>query len=280
MNKIFRWTIGDTNSQGIDILKESIKQTKKSLKNLGFEFIVCCNGNKEKVEKICLETKTNLFIQNWKNDFPLPDIIPKEHDIDSAVGIPSGRQGSFWKLCPPRLDIDSYEIVADNDVIIQKRPDEIEIFLEKNKVLISEDNLMAFGKYTKYIKSKKFYNSGLFGLPPEFDFKKLLIKKWEETNKMQPLMSRDEQGLIVATLLDFNFIEIPKEKTCLVFSEGQGKMSKYDHFTENGFETQKINFIEFEPCKLDREIFHFLGANREEAHKYWKFYSKNKKIVI
>lgn len=279
MKKIFRWTIGDTSSQGIDILKESIKQTKKNLKNLNFEFYVCCNSDEDKIKKICLEAKVELIVQDWERDFPLPNIIPEEYDVNVKCGTPKGRQGSFWKICPPRIDIDSYEIVADNDVLIQKCPIEIKEFVNQKKVLVCEDNLMAFGKYTKFINPQKPYNSGLFGFYPGFDFKNNLIKKWKDTGRMHPLMSRDEQGLIISTLLDYDSIEIPKEKTCFVFHEGEGDRSYYEYFLENNFETQKIIGIEFRKCKLEKEILHFLGANRQEYHKYWKFYKKNKKIL-
>lgn len=275
--KILRWTIGDTNQQGIDILKESIRQAKKVLKQFNFDFYVCANGTTEQVEKICLENQIKLVTPNWTNEFPLPNVVSKNYDINSELGVPNGRQGSFWKICPPRLHINSYEIVLDNDVIIKKCPKEFCEFLNKQKVMLWEDNLMTFGKYTKFIKNPKPYNSGLYGLPPKFDFKNLLIKKWQETKKMQPLMSRDEQGLIIATLLDFDFIEIPKEKTCFVFNEGQGKKSYYEQLMENGFQTQKIIKIDFEKSKLEREILHFLGANREENHHYWNLYCRFKK---
>lgn len=280
MKRIFRWTVGDVSSQGIDILKESIKQTKKNLKNLNFEFYICCNSDESKIGKICLETNVQLIVQNWEKDFPLPNIIPEEYDIGSKCGIPKGRQGSFWKICPPRIDINSYEIIADNDVIINKLPIEIEEFLSQKKVLVCEDNLMAFGKYTKFIKPKKPYNSGLFGVYPGFDFKNNLIKKWEDTNRMCPLMSRDEQGLIIATLLDSDFIEISKEKTCFVFHEGEGSKSYYEYFLENNFETQKIIGIDFKKCKLEKEILHFLGANRQNYHYYWNLYKRNKNKLL
>ena len=277
--KIFRWTIGDVSQIGISILEKSIIQAKKNLLKFNFNFYVCLNfsDNNKAVEKICLDNKIEIIKTNW-DSFPLPkEIIPKEYNLNSLCGIPRGRQGSFWKLCPPRLEINSYEIVCDNDIIIQNCPNEIEEFLNCNKTLISEENVYSLGKYTKYIS--KPYNSGLYGFPPNYNFGAKIFKKWEETGCMQPLLSRDEQGIIILTLKSEDYIEIPKEKTCFVFDQGEAIFAKYEIIKENGFDSQIVKEINYKKSELKKDILHFLGANRSDTHFYWEQY-KLKRILI
>ena len=272
MRRIFRWTIGDCSEIGISILEHSIRSAKKLLTD--FEFYVCLNSDSCKVEKICLKNKVELVKPNW-NSFPLPEnIIPKEYDLNSKSGIPRGRQGSFWKLCPPRLDINSYEIVCDNDLILKKIPSEINDFLKSDVPFISEEVVYSLGKYTKYLS--KPYNSGLYGLPPNYDFGKELFLKWEETGSMNPLLSRDEQGLIALTITSKNFINIPEYKTCFLFHEGEPEKACYDQIKENGFDCLTVKTISYSKSKMNKDVLHFLGANRKKFHFYWNQYELNR----
>jgi hypothetical protein len=276
MNKIFRWTIGDTSEIGISILERSIVKVKDIFKKYDFKFFVCLNSNSRRVEKICIRNKINLIKTSW-DSLPLPkEIVPEHYDIRSPFGIPKGRQGSFWKLCPPRLDIGSYEIVCDNDIIFQKFPKEIELFLSSNSNLVTGEHVFCFGKYTKYIS--KPYNSGLYGFPPNYDFGENILKTWKKYNSMRPLLSRDEQGLVTLTLISKSFIEIPKEKTCFVFNEGEPDCVEYNLINENGFDCQIVSKIKHKKSKLDKDMIHFLGSNRMDSHFYWSKY-KSKLIL-
>lgn len=271
MDKIFRWTIGDCSPIGISILEKSIQQAKKIFKDFNFKFFVCLNSNSPTVEKICLKHKIELINPKWES-FPLPkEIIPEDCDLRSPHGIPRGRQGSFWKLCPPRISINSHEIVCDNDLIFNKCPKEIKNFLDSERTLVTEENIFSFGKYKKHIS--KPYNSGLYGLPPNYDFTKKIIETWKKTGQMQPLLSRDEQGIILLTLLsNGNYIEIPKEKTCFVFNDGEAELVEYQNIKENTFDSYIVKNIKFRKSKLDKDMIHFLGANRNTKHSYWNAY--------
>lgn len=272
--KILRWTVGDCSDIGLKILNVSIKKAKKIFEKFNFDFYVCSNSNNSKIKKICLNNNVKIIESNW-NSFPLPkEIIPKNNDINSPIGIPKKRQGSFWKLCPPRLFLNSYEIICDNDLIFQKCPQEIELFLNSNKTLISEESVFHFGKYKRFISRP--YNSGLYGFPPMYDFSENLIKTWNKYGKMKPLLSRDEQGIIILTLLSHDNIKIPEEKTCFVFDKGEAESAKYSQIKENGFDCHIVDNIKFKKCSnLKKNIIHFLGSNREKNHFYWNAY-KNK----
>lgn len=276
MKRILRWTVGDCSKIGAFILNESIKKAKHIFKNYNFDLCVCLNSENKFIENICLKNKVELYKSNW-DSFPLPkSIIPGNYDINSPSGIPRGRQGSFWKLCPPRLDINSYEIICDNDLIFQKIPEEINKFLDSDCNLITEECVFSFGKYARYIN--KPYNSGLYGLRPNYDFKLKILEKWRETNSMSPLLSRDEQGLIVLTLLADKFIEIPKEKTCFVFDQGESEKVNYKIIEENGFECKVVSNMEYKPSKLQKDMIHFLGANRMKRHFYLSKYRSLKML--
>jgi len=271
--KIFRWIVGDVSDIGLEILEKSVVQAKKILFDLGFEFYICYNSHEDQVKDICRRNYLFSFKQDWNRDFPLPaKIIPKTNDITQSYGEPSGRQGSFWKLCPPRIDINCHEIVCDNDLVIQKCPSEIIDFLNSRKTLVCEENIMNLGKYAKFMK--KAYNSGIYGLPPGFDLKKRIMDVWTETGGINPLLSRDEQGILML-VLHKDSIEIPKEKVRFVLNEGETSSAKYEFIYENEFISKSIVEIKYEKCSLNKELIHFLGANRIKKHKYWSVY-KNK----
>jgi hypothetical protein len=270
MDRIFRWTIGDCGEVGTSILNTAVQNAKSIFRDYNFKFYVCLNSENKNVEKICVKNKIELYRSDW-NSFPLPkSIIPESYDINSFSGVPRGRQGSFWKLCPPRLDLNSYEIVCDNDLIFQRSPGEIKEFLDSDKNLVTEEHIFSLGKYSKYIN--KPYNSGLYGLRPNYDFGLELFDKWKETQSMSPLLSRDEQGLIILTLTSDKFIEISREKTCFVFDQGEPKEANYKIIRENGFECQIVSNIEYMKSKLEKDMIHFLGANRIGSHFYWNKY--------
>lgn len=263
MNRIFRWTIGDCSDIGVSILDTAIKRAKILFSKYNFKFFVCLNTDLEnqKIEKICIRNKVELIKSNW-NNFPLPQDI-----IDS--------KGSFWKLCPCRLEKKSYEIVCDNDLVFQRVPIEIEEFLESDKNILTEEYIFHLGKYTKYFS--KPYNSGLYGFPPGYDFEDNLILKWKETNSMSPLFSsRDEQGIVCLTLISSPFLEISKKKTCFVFDQGEPNKIFYKSVFENGFESKIVSEIIFNKSKLNKDMIHFLGSNRRNSHYYWKKYMNSK----
>ena len=120
MKKIFRWTIGNSSNLGFEVLRKSVKFAKKNFEALGFDLYICSNSNEVKVSEICQEFEIKHIVQNNENNF------------FKKFG------GSFWKLCPPRINIDSYEIICDNDVILKKIPEEIELFLKSNVPIICE----------------------------------------------------------------------------------------------------------------------------------------------
>lgn len=272
MNGILRWTVGDVSEVGFSILEESIRLAKKNLAHLNLDMVVCSNSDFVRVQKICSRNNIHFYESSW-DDFPLPkESVPSLIEDDVCGRPPRGRQGSFWKLCPPRLNLNSHELVCDNDLLIQNSTEEMELFFLGDKTLLCEDEIYSLGKYTKFVG--KPYNSGLYGLPPGFNFKDALLDSWNNTGSMSPLLSRDEQGLISTTLIGCKsgFLTVPSGKICMAFDEGSPTGAEYFIDHENGHDTQKVSSIRFSKCDFDRDILHFIGANRKNKHRQWRSY--------
>jgi hypothetical protein len=272
MTKILRWTIGDQSGIGLSILEESIRTAKKNFSHLGLDYVVCSNSSSKELEGICLRNRVDILDSSWES-FPLPhDVVPLVDDQGEKTSTPRGRQGSFWKLCPARICVDSHELVCDNDVVFQTCPSEIDDFFHGEKALISQDLVCSLGKYTRFVGTP--YNSGIFGLPPKLDFAFELQKTWSSFGKMSPLYSRDEQGLISLCILGWRsgFITVPASKIRMLFDEGCPRLATYIDDIENGFPTQRVAEIFFSKGSLDGEVLHFIGANRRNVHRYWSLY--------
>ena len=273
---VFRWIIGDVSEQGFEIFSECIRRTTQTYCGK-FEWLICSNvkdvKNLEKLERISQKRKVAVYQQDW-SDFPLdPTIIPKLYDINEEFGVPSGRQGSFWKICPPRMFNDRHEIVCDNDLMIIKPLSFIDQFLNEHKVLLSSEDAHSVGKYFKHFNSGEVYNSGLYGLPPYYDFEEDLKLNWVKLGSFAPLLSRDEQGLITCTLKQNPSIIIPSGIIVHLFSDGRCNSCDYDVISEMNIESRiikNIHCVDYTMSKNDSG-YHFLRSN-ENYHQYWMKY--------
>lgn len=195
---LVRWTIGPVRHQGFLALRYSIEKFAKIYNLEKSNFIICCNNLNE-----------NQF--NFIKSLNVPIYKQKEGDYKVLP------KGVAWKLYPPRLNPDGHELFIDNDLIIEEKINEIEEFFDSNKTLVLEDNNRAYGKFENYISKNVLINSGLFGLPPDFDLKKYMdfyIKEWQKntTKGHEESFTWDEQGLIALILPKYPHIIIRKEQ--------------------------------------------------------------------
>jgi hypothetical protein len=225
MKNIIRWTIGNTSKQGLNCLKTSIKNIIK-LYEKEFKYYLCYNNID--VNKI-----------KWIYDFPI-SLVNQEKHLKSLSLIPTNNP--CWKLYPPRLDINSYEIFLDNDLILYKKINLNEI-INKNIFFISQAIEKSYGSLQNNINLNVNLNSGFFGVPPGFDFQKeieLIIKKFNIEWKN----SHFEEQAVVAYIINKNKYEL--------------------------INLEKI-YICKDKIKQSDYGLHFVGVNKGND-KFWKTY--------
>lgn len=187
-----RWTIGPFSEMSMKILKISINNIRK-LYGDRFSLTVTYNNVPES------EIRT-LPIDRSINQVDLIDELPIEPPDDASKGM-------AWKLYPPRTNIDSHEIMLDNDIIIIRKMESIERFLNSDSlILITEALQRSYSPtYINRIKTDFNINSGFVGLPPMLDYKSEIInvigdkKEWSH---------RFDEQSIVACCLQSKPIEI------------------------------------------------------------------------
>ena len=253
MKPLFRYTIGACLQQGLDILVESIRKTTQALGVDNFDWVVCYNalGVQELgyIRKNIGNIPVEFFAQTWKYS-PLPEASQSPKRSDGTFewnGKICG--GTLWKVCPPRLRIESHEIVMDNDIVILNFLPQIKEFLSSDKSLILEEPIRFYGHYDQYHEKTPYLNSGFMGFPPGLDFGESIKKVWEECGNHQPHSQADEQGLLTLALNKIPSIRIRKEEIVEVLAKD------YNY---------KIT---------GRELgLHFTQANKVPNHRVWKSY--------
>jgi hypothetical protein len=173
---LIRITVGPVKQQGINILRWSIPKLKEIYPEC--DLCICHNQwtDTSILERLGIELVRQ---EDYLDSLPYP---PPEHSV-------------AWKLFPPRLRPDDYEIVVDNDILFFRRISEIDTFLKSDMVLLYQGlNDNRGGQYQDQIPTGIRVNSGIFGMPPKFE------PKFEE--KIKPWKGYyDEQGLVAASLL-------------------------------------------------------------------------------
>lgn len=191
---VFRFTVGNTNKWGIICLEHSIAQIRKLYKA---EIVVCYNGNSDLVAH-------------------LPVTLVNQHGVFTN-GLPDPI-GVSWKLYPPRLYPTEHEIFIDNDLILHEHIEEIDDFLAStDKTLLLEEENRVYGRFSRHVPKNLRINTGLFGVPPNFNLetrlKAIVGKTWEHNalGKYEASWSWDEQGAIAYILSSQKYTLIPKE---------------------------------------------------------------------
>jgi FkbM family methyltransferase len=185
MKPIWRWTIGDVRPIGFRLLARSVRMAQQTFGKDTWEWVISHNNlNNEQLRQVCdvADTYGVRLIDNTNVPFPI-----------------SGRGPTLWKLTPPRLDINRHEIVCDNDIVIFKSIDVIEKFLASDRhCILCNDPFpsRAFGRFHNNMDTDERYHSGLYGLPPGFNFQEAL--DYYHTGSLYGYF--DEQGLICSAL--------------------------------------------------------------------------------
>lgn len=239
-----RWTIGDVNVRGFKALRLSVL----GMQNIFGEkarYAVCVNTIPADMAR-----KLTGYIPNidWiQNDDLVPDYIKDRLDPNMAEGV-------GWKFAPLRLFPDIFELSLDNDCIIWELPEALKIWLEDSDTrtcVFAEDIKACFGSFREYCNPQP-RNSGIRGIPPNFDFEKN-IKRMLAINK-RPLKSElDEQGLQNAAIsMETEPLIVSKEEVsiCSPFYPHQQYLgTKGAHFV--GLNTKKLDWKYFDKPALE-----------------------------
>ena len=122
---LFRWTIGNTLPQGVEILSESIDRTTNAFGIDNWDWAICYNGlSKEEVQSLMQvidKRPIRLVAQNWAT-CPIVDNVQSPRRKDGSYEF-DGKLcgGTLWKVCPARMRMDAHEIVMDNDIVVLKK---------------------------------------------------------------------------------------------------------------------------------------------------------------
>lgn len=261
-----RWNVGGhITSCGFDVLKESIKTTRKVLDKYDFDYVICYN-NLSVSRKMEIKEYERQGIQTLEQKWetcPIPfqeclNPVKADGSIEDNTGSVGG---TLWKITPPRLRINAHEIVMDNDVMILNDFKELSLFLKSNKTMFSSNMPRFYGRYDKlFWECKENYNAGFVGMPPGFDFGAVLYEIWTTNERYKKLTYADEQGLSLAALRTEEHIIL---YNIVIELYKEGKMLKWNP-----------EFWEPYAVTGDEKIFHFIQSNRHEAkdHKGWQSY--------
>lgn len=240
MKYIIKWHIGNCSDAGLNCLKKSISSFRKFYPEA--EFHILYNQIKKKelfnLNKFDVQYHDQI---NYLSSFPIKPL--------------AGYQ-VHWKLYPPRINKDVHEISVDNDIVIFKRIKEIDLFLDSTKHTLLYQGLNgAHGYFSEYIPRGIRINSGIFGMPPHFDF----IDKMKDIKMLDNWENKfDEQGLIAYVLLkDKKYFIIPLTSIPILESN-------------------------FDIVAMTNDLccgYHFVGVNYIDNHICWKNYCKRLKFI-
>lgn len=218
---LFRITLGPVHEWGLAILKKNIKFLRKNYPEV--DLVVCYN----QIEADKLKDLDVIKI----------DQSQYYHSLNFEP------QAEQWKIYPPRLRYEAHEIVFDNDILIFQRVPEIDEFLTSNKPLLFEGRVRVFGKYESKVPKGVFINSGIFGLPPYFDFKSKINDFCKDDIEKRWTTWGDDQGVIAGVLSQEPFILL--------------KMNTVMNY---------LDVFDFMPLGSWRGI-HLIGSNRGKCNK-------------
>lgn len=222
MKPLLRWTIGEVHACGYRTLRDSVKRLRDLY---DFDFVICHNN---------------------QNPAQLEFLKSLGVELIDQIGYQSLEKYTFMKLSPSRLRPEGHEIFLDNDVVLYKKIPEIDQFIESDATLVYEG---LYGLHGAYSLPKGIHvNSGIFGLPPGYEFETWLKHNWLDL----PAPSKfDEQGLVGKCLLDHSaYIILPQCRVPILESHFDYKAHRKNQSA----------------CG-----FHFVGANREENLNFMKF---------
>lgn len=274
MKPIFRWTFGGTDiKRSYEITRFSMNSVMDLFEDKFKYFFLFNSCDLNKIKKLKDEFKNVEFVeQSWEN---CPINLLKSSTNYNGISY----NGSFWKICPPRIDKRVHEIVCDNDLIFLKKPKLILDFLSQTKVnFLIQDTNPYMSVFQRFFHEEDCFNSGLYGLHPDYDFQEDLVINWKECldlDKEKKFFDYSyEQGLICYTLYKTNHIIGESHKFCGLHAK---KISS-NCFDTNIIDKKRNSLFKIENSDVldfvfkNAETVHFLESNRRKDHHSWSHF--------
>ena len=237
--RVARWTIGPVSEAGLECLSLSVASF--ILHHPDTKIVICHNCPANNLEDIVAR-------------FPHATLIDQSEYLESDIP----PMGVAWKLYPPRLFPDAYELCIDNDIVFVDQIKEIESFYSGDHTLLLEGSTRNYGKFEQHVPAGYCINSGVYGMPPGFNFQKYLrfyvTSNWEQNAFGPHAASKtfDEQGIVALSLLSYGkFIIIP--------------------------ETTLTNC---ERHLIQGKGLHFVGLNRNQFHEPYRIFKSSLRKIM
>ncbi|RCS23463.1 hypothetical protein DUT91_14425 [Phyllobacterium salinisoli] len=180
-----RWTVGDVSNFGFEALRLSIWG---AVRTFGSDAALAVVANSLPVEEARRRTGPVPNRVAWL----VADGVPESLNtyLDGAMA-----DGVAWKLAPPRVFPDRFELALDNDCILWDIPATIDAWRREKppRCLIAADVKKAFGVFTEMTRPEP-RNTGIRGFPPGFDLDQALTAVLKDY-PVQLRSELDEQGL-------------------------------------------------------------------------------------
>ncbi len=229
MKPLLRYILGNVKLNGLSCLAESIRLMKRLY---DFEICIAYNNITKQQYEFILNLNVEL-IQAQPNSLPILPLVEN------------------WKLYPPRLDINRHEIIVDNDYILLKRLEELDQFLDSDELcIVSEDNDRNLGQFSQVAEYRTGINSGLYGIPPGYNFQYDIIQFLGKHNVKSWSPRFDDQGIVSCLLTTKPHVTIPLWKVPFCCSNYKLRKGVYG--------------------------YHFVELNRLDNHMAWNEYSRRK----
>lgn len=188
---LVRWTVGDVSLLGYEALTLSI-HAACTLFGPEAEYVVCVNSLPIDQARRRLGSIPSRVV--------FREVLPDDFPAWMRVFVDTGlAEGVAWKFAPLRLCPENFELSLDNDVILWRIPNAIDVWISSGQgCVIAEDVQCGFGKYSGVCGAEP-RNSGIRGLPPNFDYEAALRNVLTEHPVVMD-SELDEQGLQIAAL--------------------------------------------------------------------------------
>lgn len=202
MKKLIRWVIGNCQSvRAIECLHRSVQFVRG--RHPDADLFICYNNlTPELLDR--LPSVDRMDQQAYSGSLELAP--PKVSDAC----------GPAWKLYPPRLDIDAYEVILDNDILFYE--DIFESFFGGGRFLVAEAARRSYDPdIEKRIRPDFNMNCGIYGMPPGYDLGRDIKRLIAETGIYWDRNYFLDQSLLACLFQEHPYYMVPLEMVSIVF---------------------------------------------------------------